>query len=99
MSLKEDAMESLKAMTPGPAVKGPPSPVQTMLGGISAGVIALILYKFTITIESGLNRQPLSDSFSVGLSNFTLFVNCIHCICFVSISVVSRQLKLYTITN
>lgn len=90
-------MESLKAMTPAPAdAKGPPSPVQTLLGGISAGVIALILYKFTITVESGLNRQTLSDSYSVRLSNFPLFVNCIHCICFISISVVSRQLKLYT---
>ncbi|KAG5551285.1 hypothetical protein RHGRI_009640 [Rhododendron griersonianum] len=75
LSLKEEAMESLKAMTPGPAdVKGPPSPVQTLLGGISAGVIALILYKFTITVESGLNRQTLSDSYSVRLSNFPLFV-------------------------
>ncbi|KAG5551286.1 hypothetical protein RHGRI_009640 [Rhododendron griersonianum] len=73
LSLKEEAMESLKAMTPGPAdVKGPPSPVQTLLGGISAGVIALILYKFTITVESGLNRQTLSDSYSVRQITITI---------------------------
>lgn len=72
-SLKEEAMESLKAMTPAPAdAKGPPSPVQTFLGGVSAGVIALILYKFTITVESGLSRQPLSDSFSVRQITITI---------------------------
>lgn len=55
--------------------KKPPSPVQALLGGISAGVIALILYKFTITIEAALNRQTISDNFSVCSSNnapFTL---------------------------
>ncbi|KAI8557815.1 hypothetical protein RHMOL_Rhmol04G0039700 [Rhododendron molle] len=73
LSLKEEAMESLKAMTPAPAdVKGPPSPVQALLGGISAGVIALILYKFTITVESGLNRQALSDSYSVRQITITI---------------------------
>ncbi|KAF7145667.1 hypothetical protein RHSIM_Rhsim04G0023000 [Rhododendron simsii] len=73
LSLKEEAMESLKAMTPAPAdVKGPPSPVQTFLGGISAGVIALILYKFTITVEGGLNRQTLSDSYSVRQITITI---------------------------
>lgn len=44
--------------------KGPPSPVQAFLGAISAGVISLILYKFTTIIEAGLSRQPLSDDFS-----------------------------------
>lgn len=84
-------MESLKAMTPAPAdAKGPPSPVQTFLGGVSAGVIALILYKFTITIESGLSRQTLSDSFSVCFS-IPLTVNCIRCICLISIHVVLIQ--------
>ena len=54
-------MESLKAMTPAAAdAKGPPSALQTLLGGISAGVIALILYNFTTTIESALNRQIIS---------------------------------------
>lgn len=65
-SLKEEAIESLKAIAPTPAKsKGPPSPVQTLLGGLSAGVIALILYKFTVTIEDSLNRQTLSDNLSV----------------------------------
>lgn len=45
--------------------KKPPSPVQAFLGGISAAVIALILYKFTTTIEASLNRQTMSDNFSV----------------------------------
>ncbi|KAK3035010.1 hypothetical protein RJ639_033388, partial [Escallonia herrerae] len=65
-SLKEEALESLKAMTPTSAVENsPPSPVQALLGGISAGVIALILYKFTTTIEASLGRQTLSDNISV----------------------------------
>lgn len=59
-------MENLKVMAPTPLdAKSPPSPVQALLGALSAGVIALILYKFTTTIEASLNRQTLSDNFSV----------------------------------
>ncbi|XP_017249774.1 uncharacterized protein LOC108220500 [Daucus carota subsp. sativus] len=68
-SIKEEALESLKAMTPAGSLEAnansPPSVAQTLLGGISAGVIALILYKFTTTVEASLNRQTLSDNFSV----------------------------------
>lgn len=72
-SMKEEAMESLKAMTPTSIEsKAPPSAVQALLGGLSAGVIALILYKFTITIEASLNRQTLSDNFSVSLFHISL---------------------------
>ncbi|KAM0848157.1 hypothetical protein ACQ4PT_054574 [Festuca glaucescens] len=42
-----------------------PSPVQALLGGVAAGVIALFLYKFATTIEASLNRQTISDNFSV----------------------------------
>jgi hypothetical protein len=44
--------------------KGPPSPFQTFLGAISAGIISLILYKFATIIEAGLSRQTISDDFS-----------------------------------
>ncbi|THG20775.1 uncharacterized protein LOC114259511 [Camellia sinensis] len=72
-SLKEEAIESLKAMAPGQGgVKDRPSPIQALLGGVSAGVIALILYKFTTTIESSLNRQTLSDNFSVRQITITI---------------------------
>lgn len=64
-TLKEEALDSLKAMGSGSVKAAPPSPVQALLGGITAGVIALILYKFTITIEASLNRQTVSDNFSV----------------------------------
>lgn len=76
-SIKEEALESLKAMTPAASLKAdansPPSVAQTLLGGISAGVIALILYKFTTTVEASLNRQTLSDNFSVCFSVPFLF--------------------------
>ncbi|XP_047159000.1 uncharacterized protein LOC124829521 isoform X1 [Vigna umbellata] len=65
-SLKEEALDSLKALGSASVdAKGPPSPVQTLLGGVSAGVIALILYKFASTIEGTLNRQTISDNYSV----------------------------------
>lgn len=65
-SLKEEAVDTLKAMRSAPVeANKPPSPLQAFLGGISAGVIALILYKFSTTIEAGLNRQAISDNFSV----------------------------------
>ncbi|WOL02489.1 hypothetical protein Cni_G11208 [Canna indica] len=55
---KAEALDNLKAVGAAPLEAGkPPSPAQALLGGIAAGVIALILYKFTITIESSLNRQ------------------------------------------
>ncbi|KAK3036315.1 hypothetical protein RJ639_031287 [Escallonia herrerae] len=72
-SLKEEALESLKAMTPTSAAENsPPTPVQALLGGISAGVIALILYKFTTTIEASLGRQTLSDNISVRQITITI---------------------------
>ncbi|CAB4277423.1 unnamed protein product [Prunus armeniaca] len=72
-SLKEEALDSLKALSTGSVEeKGPPSPVQALLGGISAGVIALILYKFTTTIEASLNRQTISDNFSVRQVTITI---------------------------
>lgn len=79
-SMKEEAMESLKAMTPTSIEsKAPPSAVQALLGGLSAGVIALILYKFTTTIEASLSRQTLSDNFSVRFP-FLHFIFNIHMI-------------------
>lgn len=64
---KAEALDRLKAVGAAPLEAGkPPSPAQALLGGIAAGVIALILYKFTTTIEAALNRQAISDSFSVG---------------------------------
>ncbi|KMT13106.1 hypothetical protein BVRB_4g086480 [Beta vulgaris subsp. vulgaris] len=64
-SMKEEALDSLKAIGSVSIESKTPSPVQAFLGAITAGVIAVILYKFTTTIEAALNRQTLSDSFSV----------------------------------
>lgn len=79
-SLKDEAMEKLKAMGSAPIeeVGGKsttPSAAQAFLGAVSAGVIAVILYKFTTTIEAGLNRQTFSDNFSVQ------FLLSSHCLC------------------
>ncbi|XP_057540151.1 uncharacterized protein LOC130818124 [Amaranthus tricolor] len=65
-TLKEEALDSLKAIgTVSIEPKSQPSAIQAFLGAITAGVIALILYKFTTTIEAALNRQSISDNFSV----------------------------------
>ncbi|KAL8167285.1 hypothetical protein V2J09_008784 [Rumex salicifolius] len=65
-TLKDEAMESLKAIgSISVQPKSEPSAIQALLGGITAGVIAVILYKFTTTIEASLNRQTLSDTYSV----------------------------------
>ncbi|KAF8024121.1 hypothetical protein BT93_F1351 [Corymbia citriodora subsp. variegata] len=72
-TLKDEALDSLKAMgTTSIPAKAPPSPVQALLGGLAAGVIALILYKFTTTIEASLNRQTLSENFSVRQISITI---------------------------
>ncbi|KAJ0989392.1 hypothetical protein J5N97_007748 [Dioscorea zingiberensis] len=71
--LKDEALEKLKAMGAAPVEADvPPSPVQALLGGIAAGVIALILYKFSTTIEASLNRQTISDNFSVRQITITI---------------------------
>lgn len=77
-------MASLKSITPTPIdAKTPPSPAQALFGGLTAGIIALLLYKFTITVEASLNRQALSDNFSVCISfAFTFAVSFLpffHC--------------------
>ncbi|XP_010465452.1 PREDICTED: uncharacterized protein LOC104745796 [Camelina sativa] len=66
-SLKDEALDNLKALgsTPIEGGSSTPSAASAFLGAISAGVIALILYKFTVTVESGLNRQTISDNFSI----------------------------------
>ncbi|XP_061358219.1 uncharacterized protein LOC133302463 [Gastrolobium bilobum] len=72
-SIKDEALDSLKALGSAQIeAKGQPSPVQAFLGGISAGVIALILYKFATTIEASLNRQTISDNFSVRQITITI---------------------------
>ncbi|KAF7836682.1 DUF3082 domain-containing protein [Senna tora] len=73
-SIKEEAMGSLKAMGSAKikAKKSPPSPSQALLGGLIAGVIAIFLYKFTTTIEGALNRQTVSDNFSVRQITITI---------------------------
>ncbi|CAA6665790.1 unnamed protein product [Spirodela intermedia] len=71
--LKEEALQTLKAMSSASIEpRAPPSPVQALLGGIAAGVIALILYKFSTTVEAGLNRQTISDNFSVRQITITI---------------------------
>ncbi|GJN19667.1 hypothetical protein PR202_gb06967 [Eleusine coracana subsp. coracana] len=72
-NLTEEALESLRLVSASPVeTEKPPSPVQALLGGIAAGVIAVILYKFTTTIEASLNRQTISDSFSVRQITITI---------------------------
>ncbi|XP_077228005.1 uncharacterized protein LOC143861006 [Tasmannia lanceolata] len=71
--LKEEALDSLRAMQSASVEPGsPPSPVQALLGGLSAAVIAIVLYKFTTTIEAALNRQSISDNFSVRQITITI---------------------------
>ncbi|XP_066318645.1 uncharacterized protein [Miscanthus floridulus] len=72
-NLTEEALEGLRLVSASPiGTEKPPSPIQVLLGGIAAGVIALILYKFTTTIEAALNRQTISDSFSARQITITI---------------------------
>ncbi|KAL6877542.1 hypothetical protein ACP4OV_012757 [Aristida adscensionis] len=72
-NLTEEALEALRLVSSSPIeAEKPPSPVQALLGGIAAAVIAVILYKFTTTIEAALNRQTISDSFSVRQITITI---------------------------
>lgn len=98
-SLKEEALDNLKAIGSAPIEsKGPPSPVQALLGAISAGVIALILYKFTTTIEAALNQQSISDSYSVPsvITRFPYSCLIVSCFCFLLYKFTSTKLATTT---
>ncbi|XP_027341555.1 uncharacterized protein LOC113854628 [Abrus precatorius] len=72
-SVQEEALDSLKAIGSASIdAKGPPSAGEALFGGISAGIIALILYKFATTIEASLNQQTLSDNYSVRQITITI---------------------------
>ncbi|GLJ31083.1 hypothetical protein SUGI_0622130 [Cryptomeria japonica] len=43
----------------------PPSIVQALVGAIMAGAIAYVLYNFTITVESSLDKQFVSSNYSI----------------------------------
>ncbi|KAI4333626.1 hypothetical protein L6164_018407 [Bauhinia variegata] len=74
-SLKAEALDSLRVMRTSSnsiKAKSPPSPAQALFGSIYAGIIFIILYKFTTTIEAALNRQTISDNFSVRQITITI---------------------------
>ncbi|KAG8479477.1 hypothetical protein CXB51_029672 [Gossypium anomalum] len=67
-SLKEKSLNRLKAMGSA-SIKNKNYPHHHL---IIAGVIAVFLYKFTTTIEAALNRQTVSDNFSVRQITITI---------------------------
>uniref|UniRef100_A0A453B6G7 Uncharacterized protein n=1 Tax=Aegilops tauschii subsp. strangulata TaxID=200361 RepID=A0A453B6G7_AEGTS len=78
-NLSEEALEALRMVSTSPVeTNKPPSPVQALLGGIAAGVIALFLYKFATTVEASLNRQTISDNFSVRQITVTIRYTQLH---------------------
>lgn len=64
---KSEALKSLKKLEAGQEVKleGSPSAIQTLLGAVIAGVIAFVLYNFTISVESTLDKQVISTNYSI----------------------------------
>ncbi|KAK6132809.1 hypothetical protein DH2020_033452 [Rehmannia glutinosa] len=69
----EEATESLKMASKSlRKAKSPPSPDQALLGAVIAAAFGLLLYKFTTTIEYSLNRQTLSDNYSVRQITITI---------------------------
>ncbi|KAL5080829.1 hypothetical protein RYX36_009250 [Vicia faba] len=67
--VKKSSLNSLKTSKKS---KKRPSPDQALLGAIIAGIIAVILYRFTTTIEASLYRQSISDNFSVRQITITI---------------------------
>ncbi|XP_044473207.1 uncharacterized protein LOC123201701 [Mangifera indica] len=77
-SLKEEALDNLKVLgSASVEAKSPPSPAQALLGGLTAGVISLILYEYTTIIEAALNHQTISDNISVWQITITISINSI----------------------
>ncbi|CAL0303756.1 unnamed protein product [Lupinus luteus] len=79
------------------------SPDQTLLGAAIAGVIAVLLFKFTISVDAGFNRQGLSDNFSVRQATLTIrtiiidlcfFATFVYGICSIGLLLYSGELAL-----
>ncbi|XP_014489975.1 uncharacterized protein LOC106752744 [Vigna radiata var. radiata] len=69
----EKSLERLKRMKSSSIkVKNRASADQALLGAVIAGAIAVVLYRFTTSIEASLSRQMLSDHFSVRQITITL---------------------------
>ncbi|KAL3686103.1 hypothetical protein R1sor_004125 [Riccia sorocarpa] len=76
-SMKENATRSAVAkLTQAPEVPvASPSPVQTFLGGVVAGAIALLLYQATTSVEGSFVGKPVSVNYSI--RNLTITVRTI----------------------
>ncbi|KAL3680873.1 hypothetical protein R1sor_023829 [Riccia sorocarpa] len=76
-SIKEDARRSAVAkLTQAPEVPvAPPSPVQTFLGAVVAGAIALVLYQVTTSVEGSFVGKPVSMNYTI--RNMTITVRTI----------------------
>lgn len=61
--------------TPFLASKPPPSVLDTLSGAVVAGIIAVVLYKFTITVTASFDGQPVSTTYSI--RNITIAVRTI----------------------
>ena len=77
LSVKEDAKKSAIALLQKtPEVKTPPPDAfQTLFGAVVAGGIALVLYKFTVTVEGGFVNKVVSTNYSI--RNLTITVRTI----------------------
>jgi hypothetical protein len=78
-SIKEQAKEAaairggLLTKAAPPEVEGPKlNPLQTLLGAVMAAIIALVLYKFTTTVEAGFSDKAVSSNYSI--RNLTITV-------------------------
>ncbi|CAK9198986.1 unnamed protein product [Sphagnum jensenii] len=81
-SIKEQAKEAaairggLLTKAAPPEVEGPKlNPLQTLLGAVMAAIIALVLYKFTTTVEAGFSDKAVSSNYSI--RNLTITVRTI----------------------
>lgn len=75
--IKEDARKSAMALlNKAPEVETPPpSALQTFSGAVVAGFIALVLYKFTVTVEGSFTGKAVSMNYSI--RNLTITVRTI----------------------
>lgn len=75
--VKKDAKKAAMALLKNqPEVEAPPpNAVQTLSGAAVAGIIALVLYKFTVTVEGGFSGKAVSMNYSI--RNLTITVRTI----------------------
>lgn len=69
---KKEPLSIPKQQSSGAGAASPPSVIQTLLGAVIAGAIALVLYNFATYVEAGFAAKPVSPVYTIRQLTITI---------------------------